>query len=311
MLINILINTLGTPKNYTYNSKTTKFEFNCPRCTEDNMGIPDNKHNLGILLTKKKKVFNCWKCGYKGNNISYLLKEYANEIDYKTYLEFDLEHVKIEDDKKIFNYVNLPKEFIPFDQLDVKNDIQHLKAYNYLLDTRKIPLDLIKTRNIGVCFEGYYKNRIIIPSYDSKNELNYFIARTFTDEIPSYLVPNKEKDDTIFNDYFINWNHPIYLVEGVFDELSLPINTISLTGKKILDGLTNKLILANTPVFIILDEGERENNEAEDIKNYLLLRGVNVVKKIKINYKDLNKILTDFGKEKIINDVLLNKLIIS
>lgn len=305
MLLNILINTLGTPKNYSIsNSKRTKFEFNCPNCTEENMGIPDNKYNLGVLITTKEKKFNCWKCGYKGSDIKYLLKKYANEIDYNTYIEFDLGYSTIGEEKKKFYYINLPKEFIGFQDFDLENE-EHKKAYDYLINERKLDINLIIKRKIGACFEGYYGGRIIIPSFDTNGELNYFIGRHFLGGSPTYLAPDKEKDTFIFNENLINWNHPIFLVEGCFDELSLPINTIPLIGKRILENLVQKLLIANIPVFIVLDEGERESKEANDIKQYLLLRGIKIVNIIKVNHKDLNKILTDFGKKMIIDDILL------
>ena len=38
--------------------------------------------------------------------------------------------------------------------------------------------DILK-HNIGYCDEGKYSNRIIIPSYDSDGQLNFFVGRDF------------------------------------------------------------------------------------------------------------------------------------
>ena len=48
---------------------------------------------------------------------------------------------------------------------------------------------------IGYCPDGDYKQRIIIPSFDMKGNLNYFIARSYTSgEWQKYKNPPAEKD---------------------------------------------------------------------------------------------------------------------
>ena len=48
------------------------------------------------------------------------------------------------------------------------------QAYNYLIK-RGITDNIIDKYGIGFCDKGSFSGRIIIPSYDSKNQLNYFI----------------------------------------------------------------------------------------------------------------------------------------
>ena len=63
--------------------------------------------------------------------------------------------------------------------------------------------DIIKY-NIGYCEDGEYRNRIIIPSYDSNGNLNYFVGRDFYDSKLKYKNPKVSKDIIGF-DLFINW----------------------------------------------------------------------------------------------------------
>ena len=71
---------------------------------------------------------------------------------------------------------------------------------------------------IGFCFDGEYRNRIIIPSFDEDGDCSYFIARSYTGDSYKYKNPRASKD-IVFNDLFIDWNKDLVLVEGVFDAL--------------------------------------------------------------------------------------------
>jgi len=69
-----------------------------------------------------------------------------------------------------------------------------------------------------------------------------------------YLKPSfPHKDDVIFNEKNINWDLPIYLVEGPFDSVRIP-NSIPLLGKEPSELLISKLLFHNATVIIILDE---------------------------------------------------------
>ena len=76
-----------------------------------------------------------------------------------------------------------------------------------------------------------YSNRIIIPSYDRDNRLNYFIVwSVFSEEKFKYKNPSVSKNVTIFENQ-INWNEPITLCEGVFDDEYQKKVPIPLLGK--------------------------------------------------------------------------------
>ena len=117
----------------------------------------------------------------------------------------------------------------------------------------------IKRYNIGYCDGGHYANRIIIPSYDNDNRLNYFIARSvFDEEKFKYKNPPISKNVIMFENQ-INWNEPITLVEGVFDAMAVKRNTIPLLGKFVPKKL-NDAIYKNgvTGINILLDEDAQE-----------------------------------------------------
>lgn len=238
---------------------SNQIQVNCPHCAKlYNNYKPDNKFNLEINL--EKRVYKCWKCEISGP-LPKLLKYYAKKDIYTLYNDnFDhidyYEYVK-DDDEEIYREVILPKEFIPFTHVDTAIP-SHNRAYTYIKKDRKISDKILKELNIGFCTEGYYENRIIIPSYDINNKLNYFIARSYKDDKVGYLKPNVNTD-FIFNENKIDWNSTVYIVEGAFDYISLPINTLCLLNKIFIPYIFNTIIKYKPPVIFVLDEDAMKN----------------------------------------------------
>ena len=109
------------------------------------------------------------------------------------------------------------------------------------LKSRGLTKEDILRYNIGYCETGKYRNRIIIPSYDESNELNYFIGRSYLSKTKrKYMNPEAQKEIIIFNEYLVDWTKPIYIVEGAFDSIFIP-NSIPLLGKFMSDYLFEKL----------------------------------------------------------------------
>ena len=82
--------------------------------------------------------------------------------------------------KKQYKKVTLPKEFVSFPRASIgmKMTPIYKVPYNYL-KKRNVTDEMMEKFNIGFCYEGEYKNRIIIPSYDDAGTLNYFTARSW------------------------------------------------------------------------------------------------------------------------------------
>jgi hypothetical protein len=112
---------------------------------------------------------------------------------------------------------------------------------------------MIEKYRIGFCYQGFYANRIIIPSYDKNYDLNYFTARSYeTNPFLKYRNPEAEKEIIIFNEYLIDWSKPISIVEGPFDSIFVP-NSIPMLGKVMSEKLFKTLYEKAKEVTIILD----------------------------------------------------------
>jgi DNA primase len=110
--------------------------------------------------------------------------------------------------------------------------------------------------NIGYCEEGRYGGRVIIPSYDANGDLNYFIARDINpDSKKKYDAPKCNKNEIIGLEYFINWNVPVILCEGIFDAIAIKRNAVPLLGKTFSKALMLKLVQNNVKtVYVSLDK---------------------------------------------------------
>ena len=134
--------------------------------------------------------------------------------------------------------------------------------------------DILKY-GIGYCSEGLYGNRVIVPSYDSDGQLNYFVGRDFYNSKMKYKNPPIPKDVIGF-DLYINWDEPIVLCEGVFDAIAIKRNAIPMFGKTIPKKLFKKIIEKNVKkVFLMLDEDAK--SDSIKITENLINFGIDVI----------------------------------
>ena len=253
-VIEILEDILGDYK--LHNDYKGQISFDCPVCSQEIKGLDhgDGKGNLEVNY--KYNVFKCWVCAESHEthgSIYKLIKKFGNPRQLKKY---ELLRPDETEDRanRVYKKVRLPKEFIPFKDasMGLKMTPQYRQAYNYI-KSRNITDMMLQMYNIGFCYTGEYENRIIIPSYNEYHEVNYFVARSYLQKTKlKYKNPEAQKEIIIFNEYLINWDEPIYIVEGAFDSIFVP-NAIPMLGKFMSDHLFNKLYDNAKKITIILD----------------------------------------------------------
>jgi DNA primase len=253
-VVDILEDILGEHR--LHNDYKGQISFDCPVCSHDIKGLDEGDGKGNLEINYKRGVYKCWVCAETHDtygSLYKLLKKYGNAKQLKKYLL-----LKPEDDgeqpKRTFIQVRLPKEFVPFKDasLGLKMTPHYKQAFNYL-QKRNITDLMIQMYNIGFCYTGHYEHRIIIPSYDSENRLNYFIARSYLNNTKmKYKNPEVDKESLIWNEHLINWDDPVYIVEGAFDSIFLP-NSIPMLGKFMTQNLFDKLYDNAKKVVIVLD----------------------------------------------------------
>ena len=222
-----------------------------------------------------ENTWHCWISDKKGRSIVTLFKqlnlskekfEQLNRIIETTrYRSKDTGVEKQE-------VIQLPEEYRPLWIKKLTPDYRN--AIHYLTNRGITIFDIIKYR-IGYCESGEYAGKIIIPSYNSAGQLNYFVSRAFYKNDKFKHKNPKISKDIIGFEMFINWAEPIILCEGSFDAIAIKRNAIPLFGKIIQPALQKKIIEERVRnIYICLDADALKN--AIQIAQRFMGEGLNV-----------------------------------
>ena len=219
------------------------------------------KLEINIRINSKgNNPWHCWISDEKGRSIKTLFKKLR--VSKHTWDEYNSIFSKVNryrseyDNVDVVEQVELPKEFQTL--YNPSNSYKRKHALNYLLGRGVRPEDIVKY-NIGFCYEGEYRDKIIIPSYDERGKLNFFVGRSFYQTQYKHKNPKVSKDIVGF-ELLINWDTPLVLCEGAFDALSIRRNAIPLFGKSIQSELEKKIIGNSVKkLYIVLDSDAIKN----------------------------------------------------
>lgn len=246
-VINILNDVLGVGTSM----KGDEQAHHCPFC---------HHHKKKLQINLETQQWHCWVCDSKGKRIQSLLRKLHTEAhklkkifeiygdDYITYTPSTEDKIELRLPSEFESLLKEPKGFNPV--------FRKVKEY---AKARNITKEDIIRYNIGYCKSGMYAGRIIIPSYDENNRLNYFIARSvFPEETFKYKNPPVSKNIIMFENQ-INWDEPITLVEGVFDAMAVKRNAIPLLGKFIPQKLNDSIYKRGvSEINILLDSDAQQ-----------------------------------------------------
>ena len=249
LLINLVNSVVGTGKRTARGNQA----HSCPYCNH-------HKPKLEINFSENKKGYNpwhCWVCNKKGTRITSLFKQCKASPDKFEELFKLIGNEKEHKSVVKHEEVKLPEEYKKFKDITSSN-IEGRQALSYLKN-RGITQDDIEKYNIGYCSSGRYAKMIVIPSYDSVGDMNYFTARSFEkDAYTKYRNPETSRDIIPF-EMFINWNLPLVLCEGPFDAIAIKRNAIPLLGKNIQSTLMKKIVTSTVrKIYIALDQDARK-----------------------------------------------------
>jgi len=238
--------------------------FKCPSC---------NHHKRKLSVNLDKNAFKCWICDYRGRNLRRLVRRHGsyvqlskwdkitNRFDLANFADLFMDQSDREEEIK----VELPQEFRTLTSKD--RPLISNPAFRYLRERGLSKDDILKWK-IGYCYEGQYRNRIIIPSFNDDGDTNYFIARSYSGDSYKYKNPRASKN-IVFNELFVDWDQDLVIVEGVFDAI-VAGNAVPILGSTLRadSRLIQKIVYNDTPVYIALDP-DAEAKERKIIQTLL------------------------------------------
>lgn len=215
------------------------------------------KKKLQIQLDPNSEKFGYWNCWITDNSGKSLfslfsrldasdekfkrLSKICDRPEYQYYSDED-------EDEAQHKSLSLPDEYLPLWEKRTTPEYKH--AINHL-NERGLTWDDIVRYQLGYCEYGEFKNRIVIPSFDSEGNLNYFVARTFFDSPLKYKNPSYPKKKVIGFENLISWNYPIVLTEGPFDAMAVKRNSIPLFGSQLHDNHLHSFVENKPPEVIV------------------------------------------------------------
>tara|TARA_B100000214_G_scaffold168533_1_gene121073 strand:+ start:1237 stop:2022 length:786 start_codon:yes stop_codon:yes gene_type:complete len=212
-------------------------------------------------------------CDYSGKDILKLVRKYGSYSQKSEWLELsgkvDLNEFdnlfEKEEEEEYVQRIELPKEFMTLTSR--KPSLASLPALNYLKKRGYTADDILRWK-VGYCLQGEYSNRVIIPSFDEEGYVNYFIARSFTEDWYRYKNPPVSRD-IVFNELYIDWGEDVVLTEGIFDAMKAG-NAIPLLGSTLNERsrLFQRIVTYQPNIYIALDS-DAEKKSLRLIKNLL------------------------------------------
>ena len=203
--------------------------FWCPSCGDSDLA----KRKLVVRLSDG--WYHCWVCGVSGKSYHSLFRKLGpgllNDPEVTVLFNAHASQDLLVKEEVNTPVVELPKELYLLGAEDVKDpDISCVRKY---LKNRGVSrTDMLRWRICAVK-EGNLKRKAIIPSFDPSGDLNYFVARTIDESRFKYTNAKRHRTEIIFNEIDIDWKQPITLVEGVFDAIKCPENTIPVLGSSL------------------------------------------------------------------------------
>ncbi len=280
--LSIITNFLG--KSYKSNHEHL---FQCPFCKH---------HKRKFSVNIQRGVYKCWVCDAKGRNLYRLVRKFGSQKDREAWKAFSGEKTNLSEfeslfeeieEEKIEQIIEMPPNFHT-----LTGNCKFRVPLGYLEKRGITKKDILKWK-IGFCSDGPFKERVIVPSFNENGDLNYFIARTFTENYRRYLNPPVSRD-IIFNELYIDFDKEITIVEGVFDAIKAD-NAVPILGSTIRETsrLFRKIVENNTPVLLALDPDAKY--KAENIKRLFFRYGVEVRE---LRYDD-ERDIGDMSKEEV------------
>ena len=236
----------------------------CPFCKET------KKLKMNIRLDAD--LYHCWVCNSKGRNLARLIKqkkpsavsEYFDKFGKNYKFEKSIETHELEQ-------VELPDGF-KLIMMNLKDpDAQAVRSYCH---SRGFSDSDLWSYRVGYSDEWKWRRRMIIPSFDTDGNLNYFVTRAIDETPYKYLNAKANKRLIVFNDIDLDWTKDkILVVEGPLDLMKCgKINAVCILGSSLLPEsvVFQKMVRNSMDVILALDPDayDKQLRIAENLSMY-------------------------------------------
>jgi DNA primase len=263
------------------------YAIKCFICNDSRAG----KKKLIVRLDDGR--YHCWVCGAKGTNVLRLIARFRPDlvegikgIEYKMPLGTrSEERIKL----------SLPKGTVVLGLKGKTSDPDLKAAYKYLTKRGFSRKDMLRWRLMS-CSTGSFRRRVIVPSFDSEGNLNYYVARTIDSaKKMKYRNADVSKEEVIFNEVDLDWEKEIILVEGVFDAMKCPENTVPVLGSSLSkkSNLLKMITRYQTPCLVSLDPDMK--HKAYKLADLLVSSGCTV----RVSFAPHGRDLGELSKEEV------------
>jgi hypothetical protein len=161
------------------NSKN--FAVRCPICA------PTSRDKRKLVIRTDDDANHCWTCGWAAKSLVPLIKRFGTTTDLIKYRD-NFAHSVVVDAQAIVDEqkkLKLPADFRVLEEsLLFDPDFRRIMQY---IVRRGLDINDIWRYRIGVSNEHKFSRRVIVPSFNARGALNYYVARAIDDNMrPRY-----------------------------------------------------------------------------------------------------------------------------
>jgi hypothetical protein len=249
-----------------------EYLFFCPK------GCHLERPKLSINI--EKGVYKCWKCGYGGSNIRKFVLEFFrdrvvewNRLDPPQKQDAFEQKATIEEDVGwVFNGISQWRTRIG-EELEQMTP----QVHQYLFEKKKLTQNDLLLWNVRVARGDY--STVLVPSFNSVGAPNYYVQKTCTDEFTVARRPGVSQNQVIFNEFALNWEQPVYIVENVFDAMRFPFGSaIPILGSSVRSDsrLVEEAVRNRAELVLFLDQDEVGKKRSYSLYNLFSAYGISV-----------------------------------
>ncbi len=273
----------------------TKSNFR-PKLGADNISIPcplapytplhknnyDSRPSMGIRVTDTAVLVNCFTCGFKSGQLSYLYSRLAHhDNSWQPALQAvqDMESKYLGDGLNSLKNMGYYKQSVQEDKpLDESLFEPYSRKFAPYLQKRGITLETGKRWGVGVDQE---RKRAVIPVRDTQGQLWGAVGRSYNGAKPKYLnYWEMKKGAHLLGAQLITQAKTTVIVEGSLDAMLADqalrqagyaddYNVVSILGASVSEVQAHKLVACSNAIVVALDADEAGQRGVARIKDLL------------------------------------------